>query len=37
MADEDRQPEENLMDPSPLIAAGVVLIPLAVLGWFAFG
>lgn len=36
--DNDQQPEKNLMDPSPLVIAGVMAIPLiAVLGWFALG
>lgn len=38
MADDDQQPEKNMTDPSPLIIAGVMAVPvIVVLGWFAFG
>jgi hypothetical protein len=38
MADDDQQPEKNLMDPTPFIIAGVMAVPvIVVLGWFAFG
>jgi hypothetical protein len=38
MADDDRQPEKNAMDRTPLVIAGVIAVPiLAVLGWLAFG